>query len=146
MPDAGSAAGEAGGIFAGIVALLYAVGKGLAWVVNWRDARALTRSAKLDKWHDELEEKEKLLAAKIEQRMTAFETQVTEMGKAVNKWRMAFHMVAAELLQRNPHSMALMQAQKILAEDFPLLIGDAVLPPDMADSLRRLDEATRAAE
>ena len=59
MSDPGSAAGEAGGIIAGAVAVLYALGKGTAWLLNWKDARAQSRAAKLQLWHDELAKREK---------------------------------------------------------------------------------------
>lgn len=140
MSDAGSAAGEVGGALAGVVALLYAMGKGFAWFLNWNEARASTRSVKLDKWHDELEEREKALDARINERMSSFEQQVAELGRAANKWRMAFHLVAAELLQRNPQSIALMQAQKILAEEFPLSLADMTVPVDMQDAMAALDK------
>jgi hypothetical protein len=48
-------AGEAGGIFAGVVALLVAVGHGVRWWIGWTDRRAATRAAKLDAWQHELQ-------------------------------------------------------------------------------------------
>ncbi|AMK18688.1 hypothetical protein [Sphingobium sp. MI1205] len=141
MPDPGAggiSSGEVGGVLAGVVAMGVAVGKGLAWLINWRDVRASTRSAKLDKWHEELARREKDLDDKLDHRMNGLERQVGDLTVAVDKWRMAFHMVAAELLQRHPQSAALMQAQKILAEAFPIHLA---VPEDMARALGRIDEA-----
>ncbi|UZW55567.1 hypothetical protein NUH86_01810 [Sphingobium sp. JS3065] len=141
MPDPGAggiSSGEVGGVVAGLVAAAVAIGKGLGWLLNWRDARANTRTAKLDKWHDELERREKELDAKLEDRMESLERQVAQHTAALDKWRMAFHLVAAELLQRHPQSTALMQAQKILAEAFPVSL---TVPDDMAAALGRIDAA-----
>lgn len=134
MPDPGAggiSTGEVGGVLAGVIAVGMAAGKAIAWVLNWRDARATTRAAKLDRWHEELLKREKELDDKIDQRMAGLEHQV-------DKWRMAFHLVAAELLQRHPQSAALMQAQKILAEAVPLSLA---VPADMEAALGRIDQA-----
>lgn len=141
MPDPGAggiSSGEIGGVLAGIIAGGVAIGKGLAWLLNWRDARAKTRTAKLDKWHEELARREKDLDARLDHRLESLERQVTQHTAALDKWRMAFHLVAAELLQRHPQSTALMQAQKILAEAFPL---NLTLPEDMEAALGQIDQA-----
>ena len=144
MPDPGAggiSSGEVGGVLAGVVAVGVAASKGLAWLINWRDARAQTRSAKLDQWHEELKRREMDLDEKLDQRMNGLEQQVGDLTKAVDKWRMAFHMVAAELLQRHPQSAALIQAQKILAEAFPIHLA---VPEDMVRTLDRVGEAEAA--
>lgn len=138
MADAGSAAGEAGGIFAGAVALLVVIGKGAAWLINWKDTREQTRSAKLQIWHEELKEREEALDERVDRRMEALESQLVDLSRTVDKWRTAFHLVAAELLQRHPQSVALMQAQKILAEAFPLHLHDMNIPGDMQKTLDRI--------
>lgn len=142
MPEptgTGLTPGEAGGMFAGILALLALVGRGIAWIVGWSDARAISRSAKLDQWHKELVERDRELDARDDRRLAALEGQVAELTRAVDKWRTAFHLVSAELLQKNPKSVALMQAQKILAEAFPLHLDDMAVPADMGAQLDRLD-------
>lgn len=143
MPDPGAggfSTGEVGGVLAGVVAVGVAAGKGIGWLLNWRDARAKTRAAKLDRWHEELLKREKELDDKLDQRMNGLERQVGDLTVAVDKWRMAFHMVAAELLQRHPQSAALIQAQKILAEAFPIHLA---MPADMEEALGRIDEASK---
>lgn len=142
--DSGVSPGEVGGWLAGAVVLLGAFGKGIAWLLNWRDARAQTRAAKLQAWHEELARRETALDAKVDERMAGLEQQVAELGRNVDKWRMAFHLVAAELLQRHPQSTALMQAQKILAEACPMHLSDIIIPPDMERTLSRLDDVTTA--
>ncbi|MEV5033692.1 hypothetical protein MRBLMC3_002929 [Sphingobium sp. LMC3-1-1.1] len=140
MPDpgAGTSLGEAGGQVAGALAILYAVGKAFAWIINWRDTREQTRAAKMQAWHDELKSREDALDRKIEDRMASFEHQVGELTRVVDKWRLAFHLVAAELLQRDPQSKALLQAQRILSEAFPLNLA---VPEDMVETLGQLDVA-----
>jgi hypothetical protein len=54
----GHNAGEAGGIFAGIVAALVTLGHAIRWWLGWTDRRALTRTAKLDLWQRELQGRE----------------------------------------------------------------------------------------
>jgi len=127
--------GEVGGYLGGALAICMALGKGIAWAINWRDTRAQTRTAKLDAWQNELKEREKLLADKVDQRMDELEHQVGALTVAVDKWRMAFHLVAAELLQRHPQSAALMQAQSILAEAFPVVL---TVPADMEETLGKI--------
>lgn len=137
-PAAGLSTGEAGGLFAGAVALLAVLGKGAAWLINWGDARAQSRAAKLQLWHDELKERETALDAQINGRLAALELQVKDLTATAEKWRTAFHLVAAEQLQRNPHSAALLQAQKILAEIFPWHLEDSAIPQEMQGALDRM--------
>jgi uncharacterized protein HemX len=56
-------AGEVGGVFAGAVALIVALGHGIRWWLGWTDRRAATRSAKLDAWQNQLDERETRIEA-----------------------------------------------------------------------------------
>lgn len=140
----GLSAGEIGGIFAGVVALLAALGKGAAWALNWNDARVNSRSAKLQKWHEELTEREARIDAQINARLNTLESSYDRLNDAhalvlqrLDRSRMAYRVIAAELIEIAPHSAALVQAQMILTEPFPtdILVGGD-------DLVRKIDEVT----
>jgi len=130
------AAGQLGGIFAGIVALLVALGKGAQWLLNWNDARQETRTAKLDRWQQELKEREARLDSeqaayqqKIEQRLERLETENHAL-------RLAFELVAAPLRALDPENDGLSKAEQLLTAAFPLV---PKIPPEMKASLGKLD-------
>jgi hypothetical protein len=132
----GVSPGEIGGVFAGIIALLVALGKGFKWLLNWNDARAQTRSAKLDAWHRELiAEREKLdeeraeYQARVEERLKILER------RAYALW-LAFKMVEGRLRKVDPDDIVLVKADELLAAAFPL---DPVIPPDMSANLGKID-------
>src|SRR3546814_430675 len=66
MSDPLGEAGGIGGIFAGTVAVLGLLGGGIRWMLNWKERREESRSAKLQAWHDELAAREKRLDAERE--------------------------------------------------------------------------------
>lgn len=133
--------GAIGGIFAGIVALLGVFGAGVKWCCGAADRRARSRSAKLDKWSAELGDREATLDRAIAGRLAELEAKVPRLERLerlVERWRLAFRLVAGELARVSPRSPALIQAQAVLAEDFDAL--DQVTPDDMAEQLDRLGE------
>lgn len=141
MADPGFSAGEAGGVFAGIVALLAALGKGVKWLLGFRERQAVTRAAKLQAWHDELEARERRLEerqaeyqASIERKLKVFEGQNMAL-------RMAFEMVAAPLRALEPHNRELAQAEQLLRAAFPL---DPDITPDFKGLLGRIEKASGA--
>lgn len=143
MADAGSAAGEAGGIIAGAVAVLYALGRGTAWLLNWRDARAQSRAAKLQAWHDELAKKEQDQDERDRRYQQHIETQLRRQSIEIRVLRRAFELVAEPLRRLEPDNPKLAQAQAMLDRAFPL---DAGLPIDMGMLLSMIDEPGGSAE
>mgnify|MGYP000379001101 CR=1 FL=1 len=130
--------GEVGGM----VALLGMVGATIKWLWSAAQKAGSTRSAKLDRWHEELSERERALDEKLNARMSAMEAQVKDLGGAVDRWRMAFQLVAAEMLQINPRSRALLQAQRILAEVYSV---DFTVPADMEAALHDIGQTENPA-
>lgn len=137
MNDPGVSPGEIGGIFAGIIALLAAIGKGLQWLLNWKDARENTRSAKLDRWHRELLAREAHLAReqtayqqRIEDRLEVIDTQNQAL-------RIAFDLVAGKLRKVAPEDAALVQAEQLLAAAFPLV---PKIPRGMSAKLAEIED------
>ncbi|MGA1853025.1 hypothetical protein VH570_19515 [Sphingobium sp. HT1-2] len=143
MSDPGSAAGEAGGIIAGAVAVLYALGKGAAWLLNWKDARAQSRAAKLQLWHDELEKREKEQDDRDLQYRQHIETQLRRLALENRVLRRAFELVAEPLRRLEPENPKLAQAQSMLDRAFPL---DPGLPIDMGILVSMIDEPGGEAE
>ncbi|NYT43096.1 hypothetical protein HZY97_20140 [Sphingomonas sp. R-74633] len=144
MSDAGGvSAGEVGGIIAGAIAILAALGKGAAWLLNWKDARANSRSAKLQVWHDELTSREAKLDAEIASRLTRIEEKYERLEQhhfdvliRFERQRNAYRVLAAEVIAVAPHSAALIQAQMILEEAMPV--------PSMAGGAQLLDDIDTA--
>lgn len=137
MADTGGvSAGDTGGVIAGVVVVGAAIGKGIRWLLNWRDARAATRSAKLQRWHEELERRE----AKIEQRDREYqahiETELRQLKIENRALRAAFEMVATPLRSVEPGHPALARAQELLTRAFPL---DPSLPEDMGVLMSMID-------
>ncbi|WP_342248597.1 hypothetical protein [Sphingomonas sp. OTU376] len=149
MSDTGGvSAGEVGGIIAGAIALLAALGKGVAWALNWKDARANSRSAKLQAWHDELTAREAKLDAEIASRLSRIEEAHASLVKnhldvliRFERQRNAYRVLAAELIQVAPHSAALIQASMILEEPLPV-----PSMPGVPELLSEIDAADGAAE
>lgn len=143
MSDPSSTAGEAGGIIAGAVALLYAFGKGMAWLLNWKDARAQSRAAKLQAWHDELAKREKEQDDRDLQYRQHIETQLRRLALENRVLRRAFELVAEPLRRIEPDNPKLAQAQSMLDRAFPL---DPGLPIDMGILVSMIDEPGGEAE
>ena len=137
MSDPTTAAGEAGGIFAGVVALLYAAGKGTAWLLNWKDARAQTRSAKLQAWHDELDARERKQDDRDTKYQQHIEAQLRRNTVEIRVLRRAFDLAAEPLRRLKPDDPNLAMAQRLLSRAFPL---DPSLPEDISVLLAMVDE------
>lgn len=118
--------GEAGGIFAGIVALLVAIGNGLRWWFGFTDRRAATRAQKLDAWQRELAEREARFDERIEGRLAELElrdeireAEMTVLRAQGTAMRTAFQLVAGALHVAVPGHPALEQANEILKTSWP---------------------------
>jgi hypothetical protein len=111
-------AGEAGGMLAGAVAALGVFGAGVKWLLNWKDARAVTRTAKLNAWHDELEARERKLddqqaryQERIEVRLAHVEMENRALGEALG-------LVTIALRGKDPGNPALVEADDIIKQAF----------------------------
>lgn len=137
MSDTGGVSpGEIGGVFAGVVALLVAIGHGIKWLFNWNDARNETRAAKLDAWHRELSAREGRLSDEQQAYRDRIERRLMEIERENHALRIAFELVAAPLRTLDPDNGGLIKAEKLLAAAFPLVPH---IPPDMAATLGQID-------
>lgn len=123
-----SSPGEVGGIFAGVIALLYAIGRGVKWAFGWADRRLDKRTTELEAWHGRLAKREAEFEAAVNARLTVLERE----NRAL---RLSFQHVSAALHQVDPDNPALVMAARILAQTIPL---DPDLPSDMTDKLDKL--------
>ncbi|SMF70491.1 hypothetical protein [Allosphingosinicella indica] len=129
-------AGEAGGIFAGVVALLALLGKGAQWLLNWNDARVSSRSAKLDAWHAELERREERLDAEQKAYQDRLESRLKKLEGENQALRLAFELVAVPLRAIDPGNPKLAQAEELLRSAFPLV---PQVPAEMRAALGAID-------
>ena len=128
---------------AGAVALLYAFGKGAAWLLNWKDARAKTRAAKLQIWHEELQTREQQQDKRDRDYQQHIETHLRRQAVEIRVLRRAFELVAEPLRRVEPDNPNLARAQAMLDRAFPL---DPALPEDLATLMAMIDRPAPEAE
>lgn len=128
-------AGEAGGIFAGLIALLASIGAGVRWMIGWRDSRQDLREAKLNQWEESLARREKEQREAIEERLKVVEDKLSIVS-------MALFETVAELQVLDPANPSLAKARIVLSEAYPV---DFEAPEWMKTLLGRIDrkEETR---
>ena len=124
-------AGEVGGIVAGVLAVAAALGKAAQWVwASYRDAGA-SRSAKLDRWHDELTQREHALKAEMDRQLS----EMRVVQEELEAHRIAIHVLVAKVARDDPHVPELRQVADVLGAAFPLHME---VPADMAAVLGRV--------
>jgi hypothetical protein len=124
-------AGEVGGIVAGVLAVAAALGKAAQWVwASYRDAGA-SRSAKLDRWHDELTQREHALKAEMDRQLS----EMRVVQEELEAHRIAIHVLVAKVARDDPHAPELRQVADVLGAAFPLHME---VPADMAAVLGRV--------
>ena len=124
-------AGEVGGIVAGVLAVAAALGKAAQWVwAGYRDAGA-SRSAKLDRWHDELTQREHALKAEMDRQLS----EMRVVQEELEAHRIAIHVLVAKVARDDPHAPELRQVADVLGAAFPLHME---VPADMAAVLGRV--------
>lgn len=139
-------AGEVGGVFAGAVALIVALGHGIRWWLGWTDRRAATRSAKLDAWQHQLDEREKRIEAQQDDYWSRVERELEVLRREHSALLGGYQLITAALRVVDPENNALRRADELLRTAFLL---DPVLPGDMASIAQRIrrrdddDEHTR---
>jgi len=112
------------------------VGKGFQWLVGWRDARAATRTAKLDAWHKELQAREDRIEARDREYQAHIEQELRQLKIESRALRAAFEMVAGALQQSAPSHPALERARTLLSAAFPL---DPSMPEDLGVLVTMID-------
>lgn len=135
--------GEASGLFAGVVAFVYSLGKGLAWLLDWQGARTDKREASLRSAEEALWKREHEYQQQLEARLSAMEAKLADVKKAhaedlgkLSRVTEALFECWAELHRYAPASPILVQARVALRDAFPV---EPEMPEEIRALLRRID-------
>ncbi len=124
-----------GGKAAGILAILVALGRGIAYLLNWQGARDERRAAKMREWEESLQRREREYRERIESDLEALHRDVASLRGTVARVCNAGAGLALELRKHDPDSAALERWQRVLQGAFPT---DPVLPSDMSSLVLQL--------
>lgn len=134
---------EASGLLLGALAFWKMLGVAISWVASWAERRESARETKLEKWHAELEERERRIddgqtayTARLEKRMQGYEEREEKSNTRVQALRLAFEIVAGELRAKDPVNKGLTRAEQLLAIAFPL---EPASPNDMQHLIAMLN-------
>lgn len=137
-------AGEAGGIFAGVVALLYALGRGVGWVwtkiegrIDKRAAENVSESERLGAWRKALDHEAKALREGIKAELEAVKLELAEVRLQSVALAAGLLDVALELDGHAPQSPALARLGETLRQVWKV---STEIPPEMAVLLARLEK------
>lgn len=127
-------AGEAGGVFAGVVALLAVVGKGIDWLFARAERRTREKDQRLAAWEESLDRREK--------------AQRVEMNLRLRDLFEGMHLLigtTADLIEAHrridPESAAIKLAEAALRKVYLL---DFDTPPDLAELIGEVEAAIAA--
>lgn len=129
-------AGDYGGAFAGVVAALAALGKGLAWLLNWQGARDDRRSRRLGEWESSLNAREKEYREQLQAKFAAIEHSVDLLRTQNEALGVALSDVVDEVRRLEPASPVLARVHHLLRRAFPI---EHDLPAAMLALLAKLD-------
>lgn len=143
MTDAGgSSPGELGGMLAGALALLGAIGAGLKWAANWMAGREAIRTDRLARWESDLDARERAMEGKLSDSLARCQEHCAAVEAKFDRMRLAILLLIPELQRVAPYSPALKQARDLLRDAFPIPLD---LPEDMAGLITAADEAAPVA-
>lgn len=129
-------AGEVGGVFAGVVAALAAVGKGLAWLLNWRDERISYREKRLDALERSLQAREKQYREAIEHELADLRGEMVRLRSQQGALSFSLLEVAIAHRDADPDSPALSRAAASLRQAFP---PEYDTPAEIMELIRALE-------
>lgn len=129
-----------GGKLAGVLAILVALGRGIAYLLNWQGARDERRAAKMREWETSLERREQEYRERIEADLRALHHDVATLRGTVARVCNAGAGLALELHARAPDNEALVRWQRVLQDAFPT---EPVLPADVSDLVVKLQRQAR---
>ena len=136
--------GEVGGWIGGAIAVLAALGKGLAWLLNWNEARRDDKENKLKVWEDSLLKREMAYRTEIERRLNEVQEELAETKDVADKQShrittliYAVEDLADELKRHAPEAPALARAKRLLST---LKLTET--PDDLAALAQQVDAGT----
>lgn len=148
MPMDNVSAGEVGGIVAGILAALAALGKGIAWIVNWDKAARDSKEEKLTKWEANLVTREIDYREEIEDRLKELKADLDkakgiaeQLNTTVTTLVIAVEDLTSELESHAPNALSLRRARALLQS-----LHLRPTPPDLSAMAHIIDASNTAAE
>lgn len=143
MDNVNVSAGEVGGVVAGIVAGAAAIAKGVAWLLNWNDARRGDKEDRLAAWEKSLAEREKAYREEIEHRLDQVQADLAKangvaerLNSTVSTLVFAVADLTSELESHAPQALSLIRARQLLET---LKIRPS--PADLEQLANRVDAA-----
>ena len=137
-------AGEVGGVFAGFVALIAALGKGLAWLLDWDSKRTLAKEHRLRSWEISLDEREKEYREAIETKMADLEGEVLRLRTQQGALSFSLLEIAVAHRDKDPDSPALARAATMLRQAFPPEFGFDPAIAELIHALETKNDARRS--
>lgn len=128
---------ELGGRFAGGAVVLAAVGKGLAWLLNWQGARDERKAARMREWEDSLIRREKDYREHIEKELSDMRTGFARLERNMQRVCTVGAQMAQSLRQHSPDDEVLRRWDTVLRAAVPL-------PEDDEELLELARQADRA--
>lgn len=139
--DNWTAAAQAGGAFAVVLGALAALGKGLAWLLNWHGERSDGKSARLAAWEGSLVAREKEYREGIEGHLEDLQREVSGLREDIGTLGVSLLEVTTELRILDPDSAALAGAGGALKRAFR---PSFPLPRDMTALAQQLGDEPNA--
>lgn len=134
--------GEVGGVFAGAVASFAAIGKGLAWLLDWQGERTDRKAERLRLWETSLDRREQEYREGIERELDHLRAaheqnanEISQLRRRVTALGGAFVILGSEVRALDPASQALVRAKQIVRDAFQ---PETELPADLADLVAKL--------
>lgn len=135
----GTSPGELGGMLAGALAILGAIGAALKWFMPWlaerADRRVASRAAGNREWEEKLRQREAEIDHRIAESLRSCEHHCERMRADVEKLRVAILLMLPELQRAAPYSPVLKRVGLLLRDAFPIPLD---LPDDIAKPLGEL--------
>lgn len=143
MDNVNVSAGEVGGIMAGIIAGAAAIAKGVAWLLNWNDARRDDKEDRLAAWEKSLAERERAYREEIEHRLDQVQVDLNKangvaerLNYTVSTLVVAVEDLTSELESHAPQALSLIRARRLLES-----LKIRPTPADLADLANKVDAA-----
>lgn len=133
--------GEVGGVLAGIIAVGAALGKGIAWILNWHGERSERKAARLLAWEKSLDRREREQRDQLEHRFAALEESHALLQSDLALVRGSLLEVTLELRVLDPGSAALERATRLLSQAFAPMDD---IPEELDELVRKLDDGGTA--
>lgn len=112
------------------------------WLINWFTGRADKRQAVLDAQEEKVDQDWRAIREELHAANAATNRKLAAIEKQNEALRFAFHHVAGALIRIDPKNPALVQAEQLLAQAFPIDFGMLAARAEAALDQVAADRAT----